>query len=716
MIRKFIFSHRRRLWGIASVLHSTVQIAGKFRAYGLELVGSIGRKGFFSIMFSFYSAFAAIQQFAGYDNFINSAELFNITVTTEGKLRLGPKTSLIFDTQEPYVWSLTSDQTGNVFIGTGSDGKIFRINLTQGNKGEIIFDSEETEILCLTCDGQGNLYAGTAPNGLVYKISPNGRIQKFFETNESYVFSLVFDDKGYLYLGSGDKGNIYRIDQQGKGKIIFDASQPHITTLAFSSKPQPTLFAGSAGQGLIYKITNPASEPMVMTIYDAPEDETRAILIADEGDLYCAFNPNLTKLTLGETQTDIPKPAEQTPKLYQLTSDGLVKQSWQSSDSLIFVLQKHHQEILVGTGNSGKVYLLDKAKKGKGLGSLALVMEEPQITALCLAPSDGILIGTSNPGRVYQLKSEISNQGWVISRPFDSKSLSEWGRLSFEAEIPSGCNIEFQTRSGNSEKPDETWSKFQPISENGAIQSPRARFLQWQAIFSSNGNLETPILSNVKISFLPTNLAPAVYTVEISQEDSNSDELLKSFNPSLRRQDRKITWRAFDPNGDSLVFDLYFKGIEEKEWKLLKSDLSDKSYILDGELLPDGKYQVKVVASDKLSQPVNLALKGERESAPFDIDNTPPRVFDITANFQQKSRYLITFKVTDQSSIIKHCEYSINATGWQALAPEDKIFDSKTENFVFVTELSPGENTIVIRAADNQKNIGSGKIVVKVKK
>jgi hypothetical protein len=697
---------------------------------------------FYFLCFTFYFLFASsIQQFSGYDDFLGGTEIRNLSITAQGKIVLGPSASLLYNTEEPYVWSLARDKNGNIFAGTGSDGKIFRINpalhglpaetkggINQGGKGELFFDSEETEILSLALDQLGNLYAGTAPKGIVYKISPNGKAKKFFETNESYVFTLVFDDKGFLYIGTGDKGNVCRIDQQGNGKIIFDSPEPHITALVFSSKPKPTLLAGSSGQGLIYQIANPATNPAITTIYDAAEDEIRALLTDGKGNIYCGANPSSAKPVFQKSEfLDITKSGGFMPKIYQLTEDGLVRKSWQSSDSVIFALQTYGKEILVGTGNSGKIYLLDKERIGKGIGTLSLTLQEPQVTVFNTGPSrfgshervdstGSILIGTGNPGRIYRLKSDMSNEGWISAKPFDAKTISEWGKLSYEGEIPAGTNIEFQTRSGNSENPDETWSQFRPLTSNDDIQSPTARFLQWKATLTTNASAKTPILTDVKISFLAANLAPELYSVEITREGFEADDLLKPPGPSLSRQEKRITWTAFDPNNDSLVFNLYYKGIGEKDWKLLKADLKDKSYILDSEMLPDGKYQVKVIASDKPSQPLGSELTGERISDPFEIDNTPPRVFDITASHKQNRKYLITFTVTDQNSIIKSGEYSINATDWRSLSPKDKIFDTKTENFSFETELNPGENTIIIRATDALKNVGSGKIVVNVKK
>ena len=40
--------------------------------------------------------------------------------------------------------------------------------------------------------------------------------------------------------------------------------------------------------------------------------------------------------------------------------------------------------------------------------------------------------------------------------------------------------------------------------------------------------------------------------------------------------------------------------------------------------MPDGAYYLKIIASDALSNPPDLALQAERESDRFEVDNTTP--------------------------------------------------------------------------------------------
>ena len=50
-----------------------------------------------------------------------------VSISDTGVLMLAPKVTEVFNTQQTYIWSSTADNLGNVFLGTGHDGKIFRI-------------------------------------------------------------------------------------------------------------------------------------------------------------------------------------------------------------------------------------------------------------------------------------------------------------------------------------------------------------------------------------------------------------------------------------------------------------------------------------------------------------------------------------------------------------------------------------------------------------
>ena len=59
-------------------------------------------------------------------------------------------------------------------------------------------------------------------------------------------------------------------------------------------------------------------------------------------------------------------------------------------------------------------------------------------------------------------------------------------------------------------------------------------------------------------------------------------------------------------------------------FRLLKDKLRENFYTIDGATLADGRYIIKIMASDGPDNPAGQALTGERLSEPVDIDNTPP--------------------------------------------------------------------------------------------
>src|SRR5437773_8582842 len=67
----------------------------------------------------------------------------NLSIDSHGRLVLGPATELVFETAAPFVWSVVGNPDGTLFIGTGNEGKVFRVD-AQG-KGSAFFDAAELE-------------------------------------------------------------------------------------------------------------------------------------------------------------------------------------------------------------------------------------------------------------------------------------------------------------------------------------------------------------------------------------------------------------------------------------------------------------------------------------------------------------------------------------------------------------------------------------------
>ena len=96
----------------------------------------------------------------------------NLSIDSHGQLTLGPATELVFETSAPFLWSMIAESDGSLFVGTGNEGKVFRID-PQG-KGSLFFDSTELEAHALAPAPNGGIYVGTSPDGRIYKVDRNG--------------------------------------------------------------------------------------------------------------------------------------------------------------------------------------------------------------------------------------------------------------------------------------------------------------------------------------------------------------------------------------------------------------------------------------------------------------------------------------------------------------------------------------------------------------
>jgi hypothetical protein len=404
--------------------------------------------------------------------------------------------------------------------------------------------------------------------------------------------------------------------------------------------------------------------------------------------------------------------------------------------------------LLIATGPKGRLLSVNSAKQA------TVITDSPEedLTRI-LSAGDITYIGCSNQGKVYRLPKRRSETGTFESKALDAKTAASWGKISWRVANAQGAEIRLSTRTGNTEKADESWSDWSEAydSPGQQISSPRARYLQWRASFkgrseSESGSL-TDMLDRVQIAYLQQNLRPQVtsidvlpYGVELQKQQSLAAGSLTLVTPATMSDGRSLnaprergrsrqsltprqvlqpgaqsfTWKASDDNLDSLEYSLYFKGEEESGWKLLKANLTDSFYTLNTASLPDGAYRLKVVASDAPSNPHNKFLIGELISKPFVITNASPQV-EITGNAVTGKKAEIRFRTQVLAGSIATAEFSIDGEEWHLVFPEDGIADSLREDYRILTpELSSGEHLIGIRASDRNGNTGTAKMVVKI--
>jgi hypothetical protein len=368
---------------------------------------------------------------------------------------------------------------------------------------------------------------------------------------------------------------------------------------------------------------------------------------------------------------------------------------------------------------------------------LLVETNEGEATRLVAAPN-GLLAATGDMGKLFRLSGGEGASGTYEAPVHDSGTVARWGRLAWRS---SGGKVSFATRSGNSARPDKTWSDWsEPLSDprDSAVRSPNARYIQWRAELSGPG----AVVENVSLAYLPQNNPPQVRSINVttqaaaassSQKTPVASSTTAAYSITVTDTGEssvaagtptqtlthgtgsqiQVTWQADDPDGDRLVYSLYFRGEEEKEWKLLRANMSENSMLLDGDILADGRYFFRVVASDRPSNASNVAREDELVSSPVMIDNTPP-VVTLGPPRRSGDRLEVDADVVDQTSPLRRCEYAVDAGPWVPVEAVDGVTDSPHEQYhIAIDRLRPGEHLLVVRAYDTANNAGLAKVVIR---
>ena len=298
-----------------------------------------------------------------------------------------------------------------------------------------------------------------------------------------------------------------------------------------------------------------------------------------------------------------------------------------------------------------------------------------------------------------------------------------------------------QTRLGNGERPDSTWSDWSAAFKNpdgNQISSPRARLIQWRATVRASGSSAAPSwVEDVSVAYLPRNVAPEVLSItalpigvglqQLANVAVDPNVESSGLDPSVfgpvaqvpprrfyQRGARSFQWQAEDRNSDTLEYAIYYRALNEQTFRLLKDKLRDNFYTIDGATLADGRYIIKVVASDAPDNPPGQKLTGERLSEPVDIDNTPPVVKAMGQPQLRGDSVRVVFSVDDATGKVKKADASLDGAAWVPVFPDDGIADSGHEVYsVDFSGLAAGARTISLRTFDTSGNVGTLSVTIR---
>lgn len=659
------------------------------------------------------------------------------------KLDSNGKAATVFESNELSAQAIAFDLKGTLYVGTSPDGKVYKVSAS-GEKS-VFFDPKTKYIWDIAFGPDGTLYVATGDKGQVYSVTPDGKSELFYASDEAHIRVLAFDSKGNLIVGTEPSGRVLRLTKNknasAEGFVLYETPKREVTALAVG--PDGSIYAAAIGDRQ-HNAAVSSSNIATTTTTTVTAGGSVTVIAPAQG--------------TGQVATPfVAFPSLISSGIYKIAADGAPEELWTSRDDVVYSLGIGGDgRLLAGLGNSGALLAID----GRGVFAQLAKAGSAQITGIARNAAGKIFLCTANPGKLIALGPEYEPEGTYESRSFDAQLFSQWGRVEWwSPPSTSGNNpkskeprLEFYVRSGNTEDPGKEWSKwYGPYSTSGAeTEAPAARFVQWRAVIHDGRPGDG--IEWVSVAYQPKNVAPVIdgialqdpgvraqgqpnlaigaattATLKYPPAPNPSGSVIMSQNQSssvkfevppqgiVQKGFQSVLWTAHDDNEDDLRFAVYFRGEDEKEWKLLKENLEQRFYSFDTTALADGGYYLKISASDAASNPPDKTLKSERESERFEVDNTPPVLGKLESSANGNSAKII-FSASDSGSNVERAQYSVDGGEWLLLAPKTGISDGKQESYELnVSGLKSGEHTIAVRVYDRFENVGSAKAVVNIR-
>jgi len=635
-------------------------------------------------------------------------ELEGVAVASDGSVRAGWTLANAPISDAGSVWSAATLDDGTVLLGTGVGGRIYKI---RNGKVSVAAETGAMAVSALAIGPKGEVIAGTFPQGQVFRLKPSeldgGAKKPWLELEDTEdIWSLAYDPKTKaVFAATGPDGKLFRISAAGKPDVFFDSDEAHLVSVAVA--PDGTVYAGSNGKALLYKVSGPGRAEVVR---DFDADDVKAIAIAPResgGGLYAIANKYAGSLrglraprtsTLGASPTT-PKPAKPGKgQLWRFDARGIAERMIKNdSTHFVSLVVDARGAPYVGSGAEGRVYTVDDSHVVR----LVADTDERQVATMAI---DGrsAFIATSDPVVFHAIKGSGGADAVWTSKVLDAGLRAHWGKLDWQG---SGT-LELQARSGNTNIPDNTWSAWSaPIAKPAKLKSPPARFLQLRARWSRDASA---ILREVRVAFVTDNARALITELTAGPRKTNTGT--SSVPESGARPDSpstklKISWKVDNPDNDKLRYRLFYRREGDKTWfDMLEpnDELTSTDHSWDTAGMPEGHYQIRVEATDELSNPPDRVTKHSLQSQRVVVDNTAPVLSNLSLNAGR-----LQGSAADQVGPIARIEFGlVGKKSWWPLFPKDEVFDDATEAFdVDVTALVPsGPQLVVVRAYDANGN------------
>jgi len=639
------------------------------------------------------------------------------------------------------VWSWARGADGALYLGTGEEGRVYR---RAGGGVGLFAETGQMLVSAMVMGDGGLLYAGTLPEGRIFAIATTGATSGQprelvrpganaatgdlavptptpaptdattaapappSESPAESIWDLAWDAQRHrLYAATGPHGQVFSIDVQGHADLLWDAPAAHVMSLALA--PDGTLYAGTSDDAVVARITGPGRAEIA---WDFPGNEITALAFRD-GVLAVAANefadppsvsPPPTKRSATASRAARPRPGK--GRVWTLGADGRAERVWAQEEGHVTRLELGERGVISDPGGaSGRVGRLGPDRTG----SVGIGVDDRKVLAIGLT-GPAPFLATGDGAAIYRVRGERPDAPSWTSKVLDAELLSRWGQLVWRG---SGT-LRVETRSGNTERPDETWSAWSaPMTSPGPVRSPAARFLQVRASFAGDA---AAVLRALEVFYLPQNQRPVLSDVALKARTTKRAPDVDPTAPPAASPSLGLTWKVENVDGDRLRYRLRFREETQTVWREILRDsevLSATEYAWNTTAVPDGWYVVEVEATDELSNPDAYVLRSRSASGTILVDNTPPEVLGLAATGAR-----ITGRARDGMGPISRIEIAIDGGDFRIVFPDDDLLDTREERFaVDVTALTglarpltPGSHIASVRAYDAAGNHGAAEV------
>ncbi len=617
-----------------------------------------------------------------------TGDLDGLALHEESGLTVAPGLSRVnVDAELIHCWARDGRK---VWLGTGLSAKVF---VLEGGKVREVGKLPGALVGSLAPDGKGGVYAGTVGRGKIMHVNSRGVVTEVVKLDGvRHIWALVLKG-GTLYAGTGRGGGVFAVDPAAKtAKLYAETGAEHVMTLIADGD---ALVAGTSDAATLVRITG---ENQAVAIAGFPGAEVRSVVRHGKA-LYASVNGGKSARSLATLRPTRRRPGglSKTPlrrkkrvrkrvsggkgAVWVRHDDGRIGRVFVSPEGMLTQLGAAGQGIVAGAARGGRVVIGDLQG---GVVSL-FDLDETQVLGVEMGPKGPRTLFTGKGAAVYTVGGVAKNPTFT-TEVLRETGVSRWGRIA----VGGAGKLIVETRSGYSNPPSDTWSKWQPLA-NERSQSPAATYLQVRVRFAS----PDARLWELRVFRRPFNRRPDITRVTIK--------------PNPKTKTLRVNWSARDPDGGKLGYVLTYRKRGSKQWIMLHDRFYTKtSMTLSPRDMPDGWYELRVMATDALTNAPSEALSSAKISAPFLVDQGRP---DVTAQVRDG---VLTGVAADRASNVVRVVVSFDGEPPVLTRCGDGLCDAKQEAFELKLppDLLKGRHTLLIQATDEAGNTGVQRLVI----